>query len=242
VNQTVRDKAIFEAARRNGVSPERLRFLQENPDQVTSTGGDKGLDEYRPTSTEVGHSMGSIGVRRRDPMERLPLLDEKSDGLLVTREYENGDGHRLTSRQMSMERLKAYIPPAEPDLPGIGIKYLGPVTPQILLDVGRAETIKEARSMLRKSKKGLLVIEAIPARDVALASYKKEHPGYDDAVGTIQVPTPELYEHGGLYEDIFQGEAKDDLDAALNRRNAEAATLIDNQHVFPALVAAEEDR
>lgn len=219
MNQAVREGIFAEAARRNGVTVERLKFLNDNPDQVLSAEGS--AVEPRNTNTDVTYPVGDTGRLRIDPLRDSELLSQSNDGLTTSRTYKSGE-YQLTSRQMSIERLQSYIPPAEPDMPAINALYEGKVTAQVLLDAGRAETMQQARQMVRKSNKGLLVIAPIPARAVALAEYKRAHPDYDEERGMLQQPTPELYKNGGIRESVFgdNPEADGELPAAV-RANVE---------------------
>lgn len=293
---SLRDRVLEMAARRNGVDPSRLKFLQAHPDQVVTGTTDRAVEDYVPPSRALDFVRSDPGIRRVDP-QGVPDSVEEGPGV-TTKAYE-GNGTIRVSRQMSMDRLKSYIPPAEPWNPvpilGTGRRYGDKVDPLMLAEATSTalvpvedggftrttevmvyrdakpaaikqqwkdsmgnvikervlattdEALSEALGERRRpttlegwveyGRKAGLKIEKVGNRwklngkRLSMAklhaacsnplamqkakedgmerlnqygeSFKKGDVPYDARVGVIQRPTPELYEDGGIFEELF---------------------------------------
>lgn len=175
-------------------------------------------NDYGIISANVERALG-IGAKGRatfttpTPSSFFPGVsysNEASGADADVRVYEN-EAVQITERKMSIDRLKAYAGEPEPMivtpvLPGRATPRLIPaVHDKMTLDeaVGAQRAVLEtqvAQSML--AQKDALAAAANVAGE-QIAAYQEEHPDYDFTVGTPQKPTPELYDVGGLAEELF---------------------------------------
>lgn len=140
MNQAVRDRVIAEAARRNGVDPKRLKFLQDNPDQVL-VAADRAVDGYRENhSRELDFTRSEPGALRRDPLGKVPRETSSDNGRIERIEYSGGtDGRSLSASRPSMDWLKATTPPPEPlimvPVLGLGRRSQDRVDPKLIAGI-----------------------------------------------------------------------------------------------------------